>query len=108
MFQRYWCEHNPSITVYVKNHEWLEVGAWVYANFDLIGGVSFLPYSDHIYKQAPYQEVSAEEYDKLVSEFPQVDWSLLPEYEKEDGTTASHDLACSAGVCEIVDMVKAA
>jgi len=106
VFQRFWCEHNPSITVYVKDHEWLDVGAWVYRNFDLIGGVSFLPYSDHIYKQAPYQEITEDEYNEAVKSFPTVDWSEISTYEKEDATTSSHDLSCSAGVCELVDLTK--
>jgi ribonucleoside-triphosphate reductase len=103
-FQQYWCEHNPSITVYVKPDEWLEVGAWVHKNFDLIGGVSFLPYSDHVYRQAPYQEITEDEYNELCAKFPHIDWSRLPEYEKEDSTESSHTLACSAGVCELVDV----
>jgi ribonucleoside-diphosphate reductase alpha chain len=106
MYQQNWCEHNPSITIYVREHEWLEVGAWVYKNFDYIGGVSFLPHSDHIYKQAPYQEISEEEYNAAVAAFPKIDWSRLPEYEKEDSTNNSHDLACSGGVCELVDITK--
>jgi ribonucleoside-triphosphate reductase len=107
-YQRFWCEHNPSITVYVKNHEWLEVGAWVYKNFDIIGGVSFLPFNDneHNYRQAPYQEIDEATYQKLVESFPNIDWSRLSEYEKENETTSSHDLSCSSGVCELVDIVK--
>ena len=101
IFQKHWCEHNPSITVYVRENEWLEVGAWVYKNFDHIGGVSFLPHSEHMYKQAPYQECTKEEYEKAVAEFPHVEWAKLPDYEKEDSTTGTQELACLSGVCEI-------
>lgn len=94
-----YCEHNPSITVYVKEEEWLDVGAWVYKNFDRIGGVSFLPHSDHTYKQAPYQQITQEEYEKLSSEFPAIDWDSFKE--KGDNTTSTRELACVAGVCEI-------
>lgn len=101
-YQEYWCEHKPSVTIYVKENEWLEVGSWVYKNFDYMSGVSFLPHSDHSYKQAPYQEISEQEYlaflDKMPKEFS---WSLLSEYELEDSTTSSKELACVAGVCEI-------
>lgn len=95
----YWCEHNPSITIYVQEHEWLEVGAWVYKHFDLIGGVSFLPASDHVYKQAPYQEISREQYEELSSKFPRINWEQF----KEEGNnvTATKELACVSGVCEI-------
>lgn len=94
-----YCEHNPSITVYVKEEEWLDVGAWVYKNFDRIGGVSFLPHSDHTYKQAPYQQITQEEYENLSSEFPAIDWDSFKE--KGDNTTSTRELACVAGVCEI-------
>lgn len=94
-----YCEHNPSITVYVKEEEWLDVGAWVYKNFDRIGGVSFLPHSDHTYKQAPYQQITQEEYENLSSEFPAIDWGSFKE--KGDNTTSTRELACVAGVCEI-------
>lgn len=102
MFKVAWCEHNPSITVYVRDYEWAEVGAWVYKNFDHIGGVSFLPHTDHVYRQAPYQEISKEEYEKLVKEMPVCDWADLQAVEKEDGTNATKELACSAGQCEIM------
>jgi ribonucleoside-diphosphate reductase alpha chain len=96
-----WCEHNVSITVYVRDHEWLAVGDWVYNNWDDVGGISFLPYSDHIYKQAPFIEITNDEYDTAVAEFPEVDFDKLPNYEKDDTTTSSHELACSAGSCAI-------
>lgn len=96
-----WCEHNPSITVYVREHEWLEVGAWVYKNFDKIGGVSFLPHSDHSYKQAPYQEIDEVTYNELLSKFPSIEWDKLLLYENEDTTSSNQELVCVAGGCEI-------
>lgn len=102
VFKKHWCEHNPSITVYVKDHEWLEVGAWVYKNFDDVGGVSFLPHSDHVYQQAPYTECSKEKFDELQAAFPVVSWDELRNFETQDGTTNTRDLACSAGVCEYI------
>jgi ribonucleoside-triphosphate reductase len=102
-YQMHWCEHKPSVTISVKEHEWLEVGAWVYENFDYMSGVSFLPFSDFIYKQAPYQDCSEEEYEQLLAKMPkEVDWKKLSEYEKDDHTIASQELACSAGGCEIL------
>lgn len=99
-----WCEHKPSATVSVREEEWMDVGAWVYRNFDNLSGVSFLPYDGGSYKQAPYQELTKEEFDKWVAEHPSpaLDWSLLPEFEREDHTTASQELACSSGACEVV------
>ena len=106
-YQRHWSEHKPSITVSIRDHEWLEVGAWVYKNFDEISGISFLPYSDHTYRQAPYTECSREEYEALELRIPKgVDWSDLKNYEKTDQTTGTQELACSAGSCELVDLVK--
>lgn len=101
-FQKHWCEHNPSITVYVKEHEWLEVGAWVYAHLGSIGGVSFLPHSDHVYQQAPYQDLTQEQYEKLVAEFPPIDWASFDKYEVDDSTVVMHELACVSGACEYV------
>ena len=102
-YQNHWCEHKPSITVTVKEDEWPEVGGWVWNHFDQMSGVSFLPYSDHVYKQAPYQDCSKEEYEELLAKMPQnVDWTKLSEYEKIDTTVGSQELACSAaGGCEI-------
>lgn len=101
-YQLNWCEHKPSITVYVKEDEWLQVGSWVYDNFDIVSGISFLPHSDHIYKQAPYQEISEDVYNEWVAKMPVADWSMLGEYEVEDTTTGMKELACSAaGGCEI-------
>lgn len=106
VYQRAWCEHKPSITVSVKEDEWMEVGAWVYKNFDEVSGISFLPHSEHSYKQAPYQEVSKEEYDALVAKMPKnIRWEDLSFYETEDGTSPSATLACSSdGNCELVDI----
>jgi len=101
-YYRHWCEHKPSITVYVKESEWMEVGAWVYKHIDEMSGVSFLPHSDHVYKQAPYQEITEEQYNEWVERMPKdVDWSKLSDYEKQDHTVASQELACVAGGCEI-------
>jgi ribonucleoside-diphosphate reductase alpha chain len=104
-YQEYWCEHKPSVTISVREEEWMEVGAWVYKHFDEISGISFLPHSDHTYAQAPYQDITKEEYEKLQKEMPkQIDWSLLQNFEKEDHTTGSKELSCTAGVCETVDI----
>ena len=102
IYQEHWCEHKPSVTISVKEHEWLDVGAWVYDNFDMMSGVSFLPFSEHTYKQAPYQDIQKEEYEVLLNKMPkEVDWTKLAEYEKTDMTIASQELACVAGGCEI-------
>lgn len=107
-YREHWTEHNPSVTVNVREDEWLRVGAWVYDNFDSIGGVSFLPASEHTYKQAPYQEITKEEYEEAVKNMPtSIDWSILSLYEKVDSTTGSQELSCTAGVCEIVDFGSA-
>lgn len=98
----HWCEHKPSVTIYVREEEWLEVGSWVYDNFDLCSGISFLPYSDHTYAQAPYQDCSEEEYEEAFSAFPsQINFADLVSYEKEDNTEGAQTLACTAGGCEI-------
>ena len=101
MVARYWCEHNPSITVYVRDHEWLAVGDFVYQNFDELGGVSFLPHTDHVYQQAPYQECTRDVYEELAARMPELDWAKLELFEKSDMTTSAKELACSAGGCEI-------
>jgi len=107
LYQKHWCEHKPSITVSVKEEEWLDVGAWVYNNFDDVCGVSFLPFSDHSYKQAPYQDCSKKEYKDLLKKMPKgVDWNDLQEYEKEDNTAGSQTLACSGNSCEVVDLTN--
>jgi len=101
VFQQHWSEHSVSVTVYVKEHEWMEVGAWVYKNFDHITGISFLPYSDHTYQQAPYMDCDEVAYHRAVKAMPKVDFSRLTEYEQEDNTEGSQTLACVAGGCEI-------
>ncbi len=105
-YAEHWCEHKPSVTVSVKENEWVEVGAWCWKNFDHLSGVSFLPYSDHTYKQAPYQEISKEEYARVKKTMPKkaIDWSQLKDFEEEDNTTGSQELACTGGVCELVDL----
>lgn len=103
-YQRYWCEHKPSVTIMVKEDEWLDVGAFVYKHFDEMSGVSFLPLDNHTYKQAPYQEITEEEYLELVDQMPQIEWKKLSDYEKEDNTKSSQSLACTGGVCELVDI----
>jgi ribonucleoside-diphosphate reductase alpha chain len=101
VYQKYWTDHKPSITISVKDDEWFRVGSWVYDNFEWMSGVSFLPYSDHAYQQAPFQDNTKEQYEEAISKFPKnIDWSKLVDYEKEDQTTGSQELACSAG-CEI-------
>jgi len=106
MYQRNWCEHKPSVTINVRSEEWFEVGAFVYQHFDEMSGVSFLPYDDHTYQQAPYTECSKSDYKELSSLMPKaIDWSELSEYEEEDNTAGSQTLACSGDSCEIVDLV---
>lgn len=101
VFKKNWCEHNPSITVYVKDNEWMDVGAWNYRNFEAIGGVSFLPWDNGSYRQAPYQEITEEEYDRLREAMPtDIDWTELRE--SDDRTSGSQDLACVSGSCEII------
>lgn len=105
MFQRHWCEHKPSVTINVRKDEWFEVGAFVYKHFDEMSGVSFLPYNEHTYQQAPYQEIGKSEYETMASLMPEkIDWSKLSDYEKEDNTSGSQTLACSGDSCEIVDL----
>jgi ribonucleoside-diphosphate reductase alpha chain len=105
MYQRHWCEHKPSITCNVRKDEWFEVGAFVYKHFDEMSGVSFLPYNEHTYQQAPYQEVGKSDYSMLLSLMPKtIDWAGLSEYEKDDNTVAMQTMACSGDVCEIVDL----
>ena len=127
IYQRHWCEHKPSVTVSVKSDEWVDVGAFVFKNFDEMSGVSFLPYDDHVYQQAPYQDtISAEQswqlgvstsekgknipftiehYNAMKSKMPDsIDWTKLAEFEKEDTTKSSQTFACSGDSCEIVDI----
>ena len=102
VYAEHWCEHKPSITVYVREDEWMEVGAWVYKHFDLVSGVSFLPHTDHVYKQAPYQEITEVEYKEALVQMPDnISWDRLADYETVDNTTVEHELASSAGGCEL-------
>jgi ribonucleoside-triphosphate reductase len=109
LYALHWCEHKPSITVTVKEEEWMDVGAWVYENFDVASGVSFLPFSDHTYQQAPYQDIEPDEYLEWKERMTYVnlDWSRLTDFEREDNTTGSRELACTAGACEVVDLSAA-
>jgi ribonucleoside-diphosphate reductase alpha chain len=105
IYQRSWCEHKPSVTISVRDEEWMEVGAFVYKHFDEMSGVSFLPHSDHTYQQAPYQDCTKEDYEELLSIMPKaIDWSELSEYENEDNTAGSQTMACSGDTCELVDL----
>jgi ribonucleoside-triphosphate reductase len=104
-YAKHWCEHKPSVTISVKEEEWVPVGAWCWENFDYLSGVSFLPFSDHTYQQAPYQDIDEKTYKKLAKEMPtDIDWNKLQDFEKEDNTKGSQELACTAGVCELVDI----
>ncbi len=105
MYQRHWCEHKPSVTINVRKDEWFEVGAFVYKYFDEMSGVSFLPYNEHTYQQAPYQEVDKDQYKDLLSSMPSaIAWSELANYEKEDNTVSMQTMACTGDVCEMVDI----
>tara|TARA_R110002072_G_scaffold51909_4_gene138999 strand:- start:266 stop:2164 length:1899 start_codon:yes stop_codon:yes gene_type:complete len=105
IYQRHWCEHKPSVTISVRDAEWMAVGAFVYEHFDEMSGVSFLPHSDHTYQQAPYQDCTKEEYEVLLSSMPEkIDWSKLSDYEQEDNTVAMQTMACTGDVCEVVDL----
>ena len=107
MYQRYWCEHKPSVTISVRESEWLKVASWVYDNFSEIAGISFLPHAEHSYKQAPYQDIDKSEYAKLKKAMPiDIDFRELKKYENEDNTTGSQELACVGNVCELVDTTK--
>jgi ribonucleoside-triphosphate reductase len=104
-YQRHWCEHKPSVTISVRDSEWMHVGAFVYEHFDEMSGVSFLPHSDHTYQQAPYQDCTKEEYEVLLGSMPEkIDWSKLSDYEQEDNTVAMQTMACTGDVCEVVDL----
>jgi ribonucleoside-diphosphate reductase alpha chain len=105
VYKQHWTEHNPSVTISVREGEWIEVANWVYENWDYVGGISFLPYSDHTYRQAPYQDCDESTYKQFMADMPkEIDWSLLSAYEQEDTTTGTQTLSCSAGNCEIVDI----
>ena len=104
-YRENWTEHNPSVTVNIHEDEWLGVGAWVFDNFDSVGGISFLPASEHTYRQAPYQEITKEEYEEWLKKMPsRIDWNMLTLYETEDGTTGSQELSCVAGSCDYISI----
>ena len=106
-YAEHWCEHKPSVTISVKEKEWVSVGAWCWDNFNYLSGVSFLPHTDHSYKQAPYQDVDQTEYNSLMKQMPKdIDWSKLSDIEKEDTTTGTQELSCTAAVCELVDITS--
>lgn len=104
VYREHWCEHNPSVTINVRDEEWPDVAAWVYKNWDIVGGISFLPHSEHIYQQAPYQATDEFGYELAANMMPVIDWAALSFYEREDATTGSQELACTSGACEIVDI----
>jgi ribonucleoside-diphosphate reductase alpha chain len=105
MYQRHWCEHKPSVTINVKADEWFEVGAFVYKHFDEMSGVSFLPFNEHTYQQAPYQDVDVTKYRNLLSLMPKaIDWTQLSSYEQTDNTSGMQTMACTGDVCEMVDI----
>ena len=101
MLKRYWCEHNPSCTVYVQDHEWPRVGGWVYDNWDEICGITFFPKDNGVYSLAPYEEINEETYNQLSDSFPFLDFSRLTEFESEDLTEGSREFACQGGACEL-------
>ena len=104
-YAQHWCEHKPSVTISVKEEEWIPVGAWCWENFEHVSGISFLPFSDYTYQQAPYQDIDEKTYKKLAKEMPtNIDWNILQDFETEDNTKGSQQLACTAGVCELVDI----
>jgi ribonucleoside-diphosphate reductase alpha chain len=106
-YQRHWCEHKPSVTITVREEEWMAVGAFVYDHFDEISGISFLPHSDHNYRQAPFQDCTKEQYEQLLAIMPDnFDWEALKLYEKEDTTSGTQQFACTANSCELVDLTK--
>jgi ribonucleoside-diphosphate reductase alpha chain len=107
IYQEYYCEHKPSVTISVKEHEWMEVGAWVYEHFDEVSGVSFLPYSDHSYQQAPYEDCTEGVYLEALAAMPEsVNWDRIEEYELSDNTRGMKTMACNGSVCEMVDLVE--
>lgn len=108
VWKEHWTEHNPSVTINVKENEWEEVGDWVYEHFDQITGLSFLPYSEHVYKQAPFETITKEKYEELAASIPEkMDWEFLPVYETEDMTVSSQSLSCMAGQCDVTDLISA-
>ena len=105
LYKEHWCEHKHSVTITVKDEEWIEVGAWTFKHFDMISGISFLPYTDHSYRQAPYQDITEEEYKEAVKIMPKkIDWVELSKFEEEDNTRGSQSYSCTGDKCEIVDL----
>lgn len=105
-YQLHWCEHKPSITVFLREHEWMEVGAWVYRNFDIVSGIAFLPKTQHSYQQPPYEECTKQDYEELLAQMPsEYDWTRLSEFEKEDRTVGTQVFACTGDKCELVDLI---
>lgn len=103
-YQRHWCDHKPSLTCYVRDHEWDEVADWVYEHFNEMSGVAFFPYSDPNYPQLPYEEVDEQVLIELEAMTPELDWDAFEKYESDDNTVGSQTLACSGGACEVVDL----
>jgi ribonucleoside-diphosphate reductase alpha chain len=107
IYAMHWCEHKPSVTISVGKDEWLETGSWIYKNFDIASGLSFLPRSDMVYEQAPYQDCTEEHYKEFLAKMPEfIDWSKLADYEQEDNTVGNQTLACTSDSCEVVDIVN--
>jgi ribonucleoside-diphosphate reductase alpha chain len=101
-YQNHWCEHKPSITVYYNDNEFLQVAQWIWENFEICSGISLLPYSDHVYQQAPYEEIDSVEYEKMLESMPKdIEWTDLEGFETEDNTVGSQELACVGGACEL-------
>ncbi len=101
MVKENFTEHNPSTTVYIKEHEWIEVGNWVYQNWEIVGGLSFLPHSEHVYRLAPYEEITEDQFNQLSKRYAHIDFSKIVTYERADETEVKKELACAGGVCEI-------
>jgi ribonucleoside-diphosphate reductase alpha chain len=107
LIKRFWTDHNPSVTIEYKSEEFMALGADLYGEYwDIAQGLSFLPRSEHVYKQAPYEEIDQQEYERRLAEFPVIDWAKLSEYEEDDNTKGSQTFACSGGSCEVVDITE--
>jgi ribonucleoside-diphosphate reductase alpha chain len=102
MLKTCWCDHNPSVTIYVGEGEWVSVGAWVYDNWDFVGGITFLPRDNQVYQLAPYETISESEYERLAAGMPDIDYEALVNYENEDRTEGSREFACSGNTCEMI------
>lgn len=101
IYQDHWCEHKPSVTIYYTDDEFLDVCSWIWKNFDYMSGISLLPQTDHVYQQAPYQKITKEQYEEALAKMPDFDWQELANYEQDDMTIGSHELACTGGSCEL-------